>query len=341
MDGAVSRGSGRRRALVILVAAVAMTLGSTQAELEYTAAPPATPSSSDFAVDCLAVGAAVNAPGQIEDRGLSLFRDADQTLGPLTVRRSFDTSLPRSFATSAGAGDADAGVHSFVSWKPPRFDVRGVVAGKYDAQITAWATSVPRTGVFATSFHEPEDNMSAADFVAYQRHVYPLVKAANPTIKWGPVYMAYWWDSSQPSHFVGNPKAWFPGKKYADFVGLDWYGPDPQPMTKSASFRTWYQTMLPSGLPLYITEYGEYAVPVDGTPDPALEKARARSITQDAAWIAEHPRIRMWLLWQAVGATGDWRITDKASQEAWRAVAESGCPARGRASAKLGASSSG
>jgi hypothetical protein len=213
MDGDTSRGSGRRRALVILVAAVAMTLGSTQAELNYTAAPPGqAPSSQDFAVDCLAVGAAVNAPGQIEDRGLALFRDADQTLGPLTVRRSFDTSLPRSFDQSAGAGDAGVGVHSFVSWKPPRFDVRGVVAGKYDAEITAWAKSVPRTGVFATSFHEPENNMSAADFVAYQRHVYPVVKAANPTIQWGPVYMAYWWDRSQPSHFVGNPQAWFPGK---------------------------------------------------------------------------------------------------------------------------------
>jgi len=97
-------------------------------------------------------------------------------------------------------------------------------------------------------------------------------------------------------------------------------------MTRSASFRTWYRTMQPTGLPLFITEYGQYAVPTGGTPDPSMEKARARSIRQDADWIAHHPRVRMWLLWQAVGATGDWRITDAASQRAWREVAASGCP---------------
>ena len=72
--------------------------------------------------------------------------------------------------------------------------------------------------MYATAFHEPENDLTAAEFVAFQRHVYTVVKAANPTILWGPVYMAYWWDPSKPDHYVGNPAAWWPGDRYADFV---------------------------------------------------------------------------------------------------------------------------
>ena len=333
MTGGGRPARGRRRAIVVAVAALAVTLGSTQAEVSWTV-----PTGADgYAGHCLAVGAAVNAPGVKDGPRLALFREADRALGPLTVRRSFDSGLPRSFDVSAAAGDPAAGVHSFVSWKPPHGDHRGAAAGRYDAEITAWARSVPRTGVYATSFHEPENDMSAAEFVAFQRHVYRVVKAANPTIHWGPVYMADWWDPAQPGHYVGDPQAWWPGDGYADFTGLDWYGPDPEPMTRTAAFRTWYRTMLSTGVPLLITEYGQYAVQVGATPDPARERARARAIRQDAAWIDDHLRIRMWMYWQAVGAQGDWRMHDEASQRAWRAVAAAGCPARGQPVSRPGA----
>ncbi len=87
----------------------------------------------------------------------------------------------------------------------------------------------------------------------------------------------------------------------------------------------WFETMRPTGLPLFITEYGQYAVAEGEQRDPAKERARAEAIRTDAAWIAEHPRIRMWMYWQAVGAQGDWRMHDEASQRAWREVAETGC----------------
>jgi hypothetical protein len=332
MTGGDGVAVGRRRALVIAVAAVAMTLGSTQAEVTWTV-----PHRDDgYAVRCLAVGAAVNAPGKKDGPKLSLFHEADQELGPLTIRRSFDSSLPASFDRSGAAGDLAAGVHSFVSWKPPGGDFRGAAAGRYDREITAWAESVPRTGVYATSFHEPENDMTAEEFVALQRHLYQVVKAVNPTIHWGPVYMAYWWDPSEPGHWVGDPQAWWPGNDYADFVGLDWYGPDPEPMTRTERFRTWYETMEPTGLPLFITEYGQYVVDVGQQPDGRLERARARAIRQDAAWIADHPRIRMWMYGQAVGAQGDWRMHDRASQKAWREVAATGCPARGEPASGAG-----
>lgn len=323
MTGLAGMSLGGRSGLVASVAAVAMTLGSTSAELATSAREWSDP--TGYAQRCLAVGATVNGPGRVDGRDLAMFREADASLGPLTVRRSFDSSLPSDFDASSAGGDARAGVRSFVSWKPPGGDHRGAAAGRYDAEIAAWARSVPWTGVYATSFHEPENDMSAEEFVALQRRLYTVVKAANPSIRWGPVYMAYWWDPSEPDHWVGDPQRWWPGDGYADFAGLDWYGPDPQPMTASRTFRTWYEAMESTGVPLFITEYGQYAVREGERPDPAGQRARAEAIRSDAAWIAEHPRIRMWLYWQGTGAQGDWRISDPASRRAWQEVAAQGC----------------
>lgn len=277
--------------------------------------------SEGYATSCLAVGAAVGGG----ETNVTRFVHTEREIGPLTIRRSFDPSLPSSFASSAAAGDQAAGVHSFVSWKPPLGDHAGAAAGKYDQQIAAWARSVPRTGVFATAWHEPENDMTADQYVAFERHVYSVVKAANPTIRFGPVYMAYWWDPSQPRHYVGDPKAWWPGNAYADFAGLDWYGPNPTPMTTSPSFGQWYRTMSATGVPLYITEYGQGVRKPGAADDPSQDAARAQAIRTDAVWIHAHPRIRMWLYWQSTGAQGDWRLQDPVSREAWRAVAESGC----------------
>ena len=310
--------SRRRIGAVVAVAAVATTAGS---------APPRIPWSdpSGYALDCLAVGAAANAPGRADGPSLELFRQAAEDLGPLTVRRSFDPRLPSSFAGSSAAADADLGVHSFVSWKPPHGDHRGAASGDYDDEIRAWAASVPRTGVFATAFHEPENDMTGPEFVALQRHLYRVVKEANPTIRWGPVYMAYWWDPAQPGHWIEQPEDWWPGSDHADFVALDWYGRDPAPMTESGSFTTWYRFAGSFGLPLFITEYGQYVRMPDEPSDPAREQARALAIRQDAEWIARHPRITMWLYWQGGSHEGDWRMLDAASQQAWRDVAASGC----------------
>lgn len=276
----------------------------------------------DYAVDCLAVGAHVDdAEG---GKGTEAFLEARDALGPLSIHRTFDQVLPSSFEESSAASDPAAGVRSFVSWKPPGGDHAAVARGEYDEEVAAWARSLPG-GIHATAFHEPENDMTGAQFVAMQRHLYRVVKEANPEVRWGPVYMAYWWDPAKPEHYVGDPRAWWPGSGYADFAGLDWYGTEPRPMTSSPSFLHWYETMLPTGLPLLITEYGQYALRPGDDADPRLQQLRAEAIRADAAWIRDHPRIRMWMYWQDDGRQGDWRMTDEASQNAWRAVAEHGC----------------
>jgi hypothetical protein len=317
----------RGKAALLALAAVAVTLSAVGVHAVWTRAsgPSGSSGSTAYAETCLAVGAAVNVPGGDDAPGTSSFEEAQKQHGRLTIRRSFDPTLPSSFQDSAAADDEQLGVRSFVSWKAPGDDARGVIEGRYDQQITAWAKSVPRTGVFATSIHEPEDNLSAQEFVDYQRHVYPLVKAANPTIHWGPVYNAYWWDPRQPDHYIGDPAAWWPGDQYADFSALDWYGADPEPMTTSPSFRHWYKFMAGTGKPLYITEYGQYVLTAGETSRPRLEEARAAAIRQDAAWIAAHPKLAMWIYWQGLGPRGDWRMHDRASEKAWQQVTDLGC----------------
>ena len=309
------RWPGRGATVGALLVVVVLSVGSAQARSSLYGA-------MGYASRCLAVGAATTAGG--DSTALDAFLSADQRMGPLTIRRSFDRSLPSDFGTSAAAGDTEAGVRSFVSWKPPGGDHRGAAAGRYDRRIAAWARTVP-AGTFATSFHEPENDMTGPEFVAFQRHVYEVVKDANPGIRWGPVYMAYWWDPAEPAHYVGDPAQWWPGDDHADFAGLDWYGAEPGPMTTSGSFLHWYAAMETTGLPLFVTEYGQYATRTAEVPDPELERARVAAIEQDAAWIADHPRIRMWLYWQGTGRRGDWRLHDTAAQAAWRDVAVTGC----------------
>ncbi|MBA3523834.1 MAG: DNRLRE domain-containing protein [Geodermatophilaceae bacterium] len=268
------------------------------------------------------IGAAANDGSGIA--GIDVFNESNAAIGPLRFRRSFDSGLPSSFQTSAAKDDAANGYRSFVSWKPPNGDFVGAAQGKYDPQVIAWAQSVPTTGVYATSFHEPENDMTGAQFVALQRHLYTVVKAANPSIQWGPVYMSYWWDDGT-NHYIGDKAAWWPGNDYADFTAVDTYSAkQPVALENDPEFRGWYDYMLGTGEEMIISEYGQYVVKPGLSADPVKLADRARIITEDAAWLAEQGTISMWLYWDATGAQGDWRLNDPESQQAWREVAGTG-----------------
>jgi hypothetical protein len=287
--------------------------------------PPSPPGSGGLSDTWIGAAASEPAAGGGIDYGIGVFNESNAVVGPLVFRRSFDTSLPSSFQNSAARDDAANGYRSFVSWKPPNGDYVGAAQGRYDAQVIAWAQSVPRTGVYATSFHEPENDMTGPQFVAMQRHLYTVVKAANPSILWGPVYMAYWWDDGT-SHYIGDKDAWWPGNDYADFTAVDVYSNDGRPLETHPEFRGWYDYMLGTGKPMLISEYGQYVVKPGQVADPQKLIDRADIIAQDAAWLAREGTISMWLYWDAMGEKGDWRLNDDVSQQAWRAVALSGRP---------------
>jgi len=266
------------------------------------------------------IGATCNQP----DNSIATFNKCNAIIGPMKFRRSFNSNLPTSFATSSARYDAQNGYRSFVSWKPPGGDVRGAAVGKYDAAIAAWARSVPRTGIYATAYHEPEDNMTGAQFVAMHRRLYTVVKTANSTIQWGPVYMSYWWHPSRLAS-IGGASAWWVGNDRSDFAGVDTYStPNPRQLSTDLEFMTWYNFMLKTGKPMVLAEYGQYSVRPGYSVDPAMQARRAQTIAADAAWIRSQGRVKVWLYWHAPGPKGDWSLTDAASRQAWRNAAAAG-----------------
>jgi hypothetical protein len=269
--------------------------------------------------DPMWIGATVTTP----DKSIQSFDAANSAIGPLRYRRCFDPNLPATFQESCARDDAAHGYHSFVSWKPPKGDFVGAANGAYDTAVIRWAKSVPATGVYATAFHEPENDMTGPQFVAMQCHLYQVVKTANPSIRWGSVYMAYWWDPARlPT--IGGAAAWWVGSSCADFTGVDTYAANPTTLTSRSPFRGWYDFMLDKGTPMLIVEYGQGMVPFGTTPDPAKLAARAATINADAAWLRGQGVIKMWLYWDGTGKKGDWNLTDPASQKAWRDVAAAG-----------------
>ena len=137
---ALLRADGLRRLFLLLVAAVLLVVPWRPDRPDRAASQP------EYGVACLAVGAwsEFTHPSHTS-AARRLPRPPTSVIGPLTIRRSFDGSLPVDFDSSAAGRDAAAGLHSFVSWKPPGGDHRGVAAGRYDRRIATWARSVPAT----------------------------------------------------------------------------------------------------------------------------------------------------------------------------------------------------
>lgn len=275
----------------------------------------------------LRIGAYVNTPERpVSD--LRDFDDANKVIGPLRYRRCFNKALPVSFQASCAKDDWSHGYRSFVSWKPPGGDHAGTAAGVYDAQIRAWARSVPtNVGLYATVWHEPENDLTGPQFVAMYQHVYSVVKAANPSITFGPVYMAYWWQEGTDHYARGGANAWWVWDRYADFAAVDAYSPNPTTLKNNPKFQGWlkFMNLKAPTKPLVVAEYGQCADnPREKKPCTAEEKAaRARIILEDEAYLRSM-RFTMWLVWHGTGEQGDWRLMDPASQAAWRRVAANG-----------------
>ena len=309
------------------VAAIAVALGACT--LILAVAPrPAESSPAAAQQPRLWIGATANQPvGDRIDRSLPVFIEGDKVLGPLRYRRCFDESLPATFQVSCARDDWSHGYRSFVSWKPPAKDFLGAAAGRYDAQITDWARSVPPgIGLYATVWHEPEEDMTGQQFVAMFQHVYAVVKAANPSITFGPVHMAYRWHEGSNHYAPGGPDAWWVWSRYADFVAVDAYSPNPTSLRDQPGFKGWlnFVNRKAPTKPLVVAEYGQYVVaPVGTPPDAAKQAARARIIPIDESYLRSM-RFTMWLVWHGAGPKGDWRLTDPGSQAAWRTVAANG-----------------
>jgi hypothetical protein len=107
----------------------------------------------------------------------------DARLGFQKAFRRFDTPPPKTVDTTRLWN---------ISWKR---DLVEVAAGKWDAEITAWAKALPAGAkVDYTMYHEPEnDPWTGEQFKAAYRHLAGVVRAANSPakVRFGVIYMAW------------------------------------------------------------------------------------------------------------------------------------------------------
>jgi hypothetical protein len=259
------------------------------------------------------VGAFV--PGSTSD-----FAAASSTIGPLRVRRSFNSlgDFPATFAQSAAASDPGTTL-SFLSTKAP---VAEVIAGDWDDRIRALALSWPASHLpgWWTMWHEPENDMSASDFVAMFRRFYSVAKEANSALRIGYVAMAYQWLPTSTT--TTTPDAWYPGDAYTDFLGVDVYNvanPALHPerwatLATQKDFQRWYAWAAGKNKWLHVVEYGCKS-------DPADASHRAATLQAGQEWLTSTGKFRMYLYWDGSGSDGDWALTDQPSIDAWKSIA--------------------
>ncbi|MGI8699805.1 MAG: hypothetical protein ACR2JU_01080 [Nocardioidaceae bacterium] len=219
---------------------------------------------------------------------------------------------------------------SFVSAVVPNRDYSGLAAGRYDDQIIA-AVRPLSAGTRCTMNHEPENDVPAPIWVEMFRHFYTVAKSANPKVRVGPVHLTYAWRDGMVGPSGNNtdtqsPEQWDVGDAYRDFTAADTYSVRGQPLEHDPQFRAWFDFFHEvSNKPLGIAEYGQYAVPPDGTRNADLETRRAKLIEMDAAWLSKKRRFNsMWLIWNGSGEQGNWKLQDRASIDAWQKVARRG-----------------
>ncbi len=249
------------------------------------------------------------------------FMAANAVIGPLRMRRSFVTpqpvaTFPTDIASTEAGDDVVAGLHPFLSCKG---DVAGIANGDYDGVITQLLQTFPSDRqCWFTMWHEPENDMTGAQFVAMFQRMYAVAKAANPAVLVGPIYGIFKWAAGKPE--TATPDDWWVGSGSCDFMAIDaywntWRGPTPQPLSNDPYFLRWHNWASTKSKPLYVTERG--VLPAGA--------ARASVLLADETWIKANG-YELFMYWDAIGAGNvDWRLDgDADSEAAWQQIASRG-----------------
>jgi hypothetical protein len=169
-----------------------------------------------------------------------------------------------------------------------------IAAGAFDASLVKLATT-PSARIIVLN-HEPMDVEGvAADFVAACRHEYAVMKAANPALLVGPLYLDFWLDK-------GRLDTWWVGDDFADFVGVDGYAVlGHLGWTFEAIFAPWFDFAWAHDKSLLI---GETAAPT-GTAADYYDSIRAQA----------RPNLLGVWLWLSSGPKADYRTSTLTAPE--------------------------
>lgn len=161
------------------------------------------------------------------------FNTSNAKVGPVLVRRAYDTTLPASFAASESASDVAAGRMSLWSWKP---SVTGFpTSTSQKAAFSAFLDTIPaghQTVIMA--WHEPENDIPAdytlAQWGALQDAVAAIVKSkGRPELRTAICLMGPW------TFDVGSGRLSWDWAGCLDWDLIDVVGIDPYRKTAGSS----------------------------------------------------------------------------------------------------------
>lgn len=239
------------------------------------------------------------------------FTRLDSLYGGYDVTRFFNTGLPSAWSGNVGM----SGRPVVVSFKA---DPNDVISGKHDTYLTAWFKSAPRDRkVWWSFYHEPEDNIEAGSFTAEQyraawKHLRALsLQAANPQLSSTLILMGWSVEKNSGRNWLD----YYAGGDVIDTLGWDLYN---RAWTKGfyvapeERFRAVVDASKSVNKPWGMAEVGSVlAVGDDGT-------KRAAWLKVIASWFAANDAEFVTYFDANIGV--EYRLLDKPSQDAWRAV---------------------
>jgi hypothetical protein len=242
-------------------------------------------------------------------------------VGTLKSVRVFNTGAPKAWPGNAGNLDRTV----IVSFK---FAPQDVIAGKEDSLMKSWFANAPRDrNVYWSYFHEPEDQIRDGAFTAAQyreawTHLASLADAANNPRLISTLILMQW------TLMKGSGRNWqdyYAGSGVIDAFGWDVYNGNSA--NDNGTYNSPASLMDPilavqkqTGKPYGVAELG------------AKRASSDTSGSGRAAWLAGIVSImrNSGALWAEYFDTDksnvgryDWRLTDAASQAAWRSFCNS------------------
>lgn len=216
--------------------------------------------------------------------------------GPLTTPKSLIAAVDKVCRPAWAAG--------LTPMYSLKLDPTQVVAGRWDGPLTdlaSWHTSQP--GAYLIPWHEPEDDMTGAQFAAHFNHVADRVRAVNTALPLVYAAMAYQWAPGRGG--VGsiagrtdNPAQWAAAD--ADVLAVDVYSGRAFPLVailpEHDGFTRWLDTLV-GGREYMVTERGFEATQ-------AQAPVRATQISREADWLLTHPtgqRCTGYVYWNTAG----------------------------------------
>jgi hypothetical protein len=234
----------------------------------------------------------------------------DKTLGRLDLVRVF---YPRAPAPWPGKAPGRNVVVSF------KLSPRLVLAGRWDAAMTAWFAGAPKNlDVYWSYWHEPENDIQAGSFTAAEykaafQHLDDLAKQAdNPRLRSTVILQSY---TTRPAS-GRNWRDYVPDPSSVDVLAWDVYNRDKSQYSSPADLLgAPLQASESFGRPFAVAELGSALVAGD---DGSGRAAWLRSL---GAYLKLHDAVFVDyfdFLWN--GGANDYRLSDKASLDAWKSI---------------------